>query len=826
MIEESMVTALGRKCIDNLAGNIFKNNLHLLPVLISVWYKSIVTLTAVLFSYYSLSAQVKNVTFRCLDENKPAPFISVMIKNLTDSNHTMLITDENGQCLARNLSPTYRYQIAVRQPGYVPYTDTLIIGVQTSVEIHLSQLATNLKGVTIEGTKGYISRVGPKLLVNVQELKKFTNETSILGILNYAPGVIVDGNQISLNGRPGTKILIDGRDQLNLTNQQLKTILAENVRSIEIIENPSAQFDASGTGGVINIITRKNFSKRFVDTFNPTYTRSRTNSASLNNDIILSTDRLLINSSVSYINNGAVANKTYFQTSSNNIETFRVNDDGRGDERSRYASASAGFDYKITERQVLSGGASIFHTNGDNYANSIQQYEGKNTGMGNSAMFNSYNGTDGTNSYFYLGLNTKLDTLQSARKIFIDFTTYKSDLAVDNRASNPSRYQLTRGDAFNHTKLISANLDYNKTLNKITSVNYGMRYAASFLKSNSQYNFSTLETQTGELQGTHYDEQQGAAYIDINRNYKRLSVSFGLRAEYLYFNNQFLIGNTSNHKFDKSYFNLFPTFNINYAATDNATYSLFGGKRIIRPPYSYFSPYIKVINNFSYFTGNPSLVPSFIYNIGSSLLLRHQYSFSFSYAYTAKTIGSVQNYDQSHTTTIYSIANLGGQHNLNLSAYVPVKISAMINLRLSSAAFFNKYHNTLDLPQYKPKGSVGYYARINGAYEISESLTVNSTYYYLSAYQQLQLKRSERSYLDIGCNYTIKPDKFSFRLSFNDILWKYNSSERMIAEASSVDTYNRYDTRKIELGLTYSFGQMKSGRRTNSSQNENRYRLN
>jgi hypothetical protein len=44
MIEESMVTALGRKCIDNLAGNIFKNNLHLLPVLISVWYKSIVTL--------------------------------------------------------------------------------------------------------------------------------------------------------------------------------------------------------------------------------------------------------------------------------------------------------------------------------------------------------------------------------------------------------------------------------------------------------------------------------------------------------------------------------------------------------------------------------------------------------------------------------------------------------------------------------------------------------------------------------------------------------------------------------------------------------------
>ena len=725
------------------------NNKRQLKLFKKVIIKAIITFAFfITITNYSIAQVNPSTTFIVFEEHSTAPFSTVVLRNLKDRIQQVYVTDENGQFVAQNLRSTISYQILVKHLGYKPYSDTLIIGEKNKIEIRLKPLPNSLKEVNIRGTQGYINRVGPKLIVNVQDLKKFTNETSILGILNYAPGVIVDGGTISLNGRSGTKVLIDGRDQLNLTTQQLKTILADNVKEIEIIENPTARYDASGTGGVINIVTKKNFSNLFTDTFSPTYTRSRTNSAALNNDIIFSTDRLLINSSLSYINNGAKADKSFLQSSS--VDNFmKVDDNGISNERSRYTSGSIGLDYKLTDRQTLSAGASIFHTNSDNYANSLQNYSGQNVGSSNSAIFNSYNGNEGTNTYIYFGLNTVLDTLQSTRKFFVDFTTYKSDLLIDNSAFNQSQQQLTQGSAFNNTKLISANLDYSRTLGKRTSLDYGLRYAASFLESDSQYNFTSGATLTNEYQGTDYTEQQGAAYLDFNRNYERISISLGIRAEYLYFNNQFLRNNTEQEEIDKSYFNLFPTFNINYVATDKATISIFGVRRIIRPPYSYFSPYIKVINNFSYFTGNPpALVPSFVYNIGSSLLLNHQYSVSLSYAFTDKAIGPIQYYDTSTATTIYTIGNLNNQHNLNLSVYVPVQISEKVNLRVSSAAFFNKFKNMMTTPQFKPRGSLGYYFRANAAYEVTKSLSINSTYYYLSAYQQLQVKRSERSYLE------------------------------------------------------------------------------
>lgn len=786
----------------------------------------IVLLILLTASTVTIAQTNHSVTFGVYEEKSPVSYATVVIRNFKDTLQQVLITNENGFCIARNISKDTRYQILIRQLGYEPYADTLVIGDKTTLDIHLKLLPGQLHEVTIKGAQGYVTRVGPKLLVNVQDLKKFTTETSILGIMNYAPGVIVDNGRISLNGRPGTKVLIDGRDQLNFSTQQLKTILAENVKTIEIIENPTAQYDASGTGGVINIITKKNFGEQFTDTFSPNFTSGKTNSAGLNNDIVFSTDRLLLNSSLSYINNGAIADKRFIQTSRDTQNPFKIEDLGNSNERSRYSSGSIGMDYKLTKQQVLSAGASLFHTNSDNYINSVQTYSGQNIGLAGNAIFNGYNGKNGTNAYAYLGLNTTLDTLQSTRKIFIDFTSYKSNQSVDNSANGPSQQQLTQGTVLNHTKLISGNLDYNRILNKKTTLDYGLHYAASFLKSDSKYGFSNHGVNTNESQGTDYTEQQGAVYADLNRNYERISISLGLRAEYLYFDNQFFQSNTTGGKFDKSYFNIFPTFNINYVATEKATFSFFGGRRIVRPPYTYFSPYINVINNFSYFTGNPALVPSFVYNVGSSLLLNHKYSLSFSYAYTDKAIGSIQYYNPETSTTIYTIGNLSNQHNLNLSAFIPVQLTEKISLRMSSAAFFNKYKNTLQTPQYKPKGSLGYYFRINAAYEVTPLLTVNSTYYYLSAYQQLQLQRSERSYLDLGFNYTVKPDQLTIKLTFNDLLWKYNSSEHSISSASALDTYDRYDTRKIELGLTYRFGGMKSKKRTTESKNEDRYRLN
>jgi len=77
-----------------------------------------------------------------------------------------------------------------------------------------------------------------------------------------SPGVYVDGEgNITLNGRSGVIVLIDGR-QTHMSSEELanylRTMPADNIERIEIMENPPARYDAEGSGGVIDIRLKQN----------------------------------------------------------------------------------------------------------------------------------------------------------------------------------------------------------------------------------------------------------------------------------------------------------------------------------------------------------------------------------------------------------------------------------------------------------------------------------------------------------------------------------------------------------------------------------------
>ena len=94
----------------------------------------------------------------------------------------------------------------------------------------------------------------------------------------------VDNNEnISLKGKFGTKIYVDGKlvqlDSKNLA-EYLKSLQSSDIESIEMIPNPSAKYDASGKGGIINIKLKKNKKYGFNGSVNAGFDRgfnSRTN---------------------------------------------------------------------------------------------------------------------------------------------------------------------------------------------------------------------------------------------------------------------------------------------------------------------------------------------------------------------------------------------------------------------------------------------------------------------------------------------------------------------------------------------------------------------
>jgi hypothetical protein len=95
---------------------------------------------------------------------------------------------------------------------------------------------------------------GEKVKVNVEGTNLGASGTAI-DVLRRSPGVIVmGGERITVFGKGEPIIYVDG--QLLSSVDILKTIPAADIKSIEIIRNPSARYDASGRA-VINIITKK-----------------------------------------------------------------------------------------------------------------------------------------------------------------------------------------------------------------------------------------------------------------------------------------------------------------------------------------------------------------------------------------------------------------------------------------------------------------------------------------------------------------------------------------------------------------------------------------
>jgi hypothetical protein len=93
-----------------------------------------------------------------------------------------------------------------------------------------------------------------------------------LEALKKTPGVIVNqDNSITLNGASAALVMINGRQtylQAEELAQLLKSMTASDLKSIEVIKNPSAEYDASGTGGIVNLVLQKSIAEGFNGSIN------------------------------------------------------------------------------------------------------------------------------------------------------------------------------------------------------------------------------------------------------------------------------------------------------------------------------------------------------------------------------------------------------------------------------------------------------------------------------------------------------------------------------------------------------------------------------
>ena len=130
-----------------------------------------------------------------------------------------------------------------------------------------------LEGVDVRGKKPIISFEGEKMIVNVERLEG-TASLNMFEILRLVPGVVILNDQtIRLNGMGDITVLLNGRKQTMTADQAvrlLKSMPASNISEIEVYNGKSVRFDAAGSGGTLNIVTKANVADRYNIAFTNT----------------------------------------------------------------------------------------------------------------------------------------------------------------------------------------------------------------------------------------------------------------------------------------------------------------------------------------------------------------------------------------------------------------------------------------------------------------------------------------------------------------------------------------------------------------------------
>jgi len=174
------------------------------------------------------------------------------------------VADENGKFTLVKV-PTGEFDVEVSFVGYltrkfhVNTTDKreeIDLGV-----VRLSFEATFLTDVVVEGERALIEEKVDRTVYNAEN-DKTTAGGDATDVLRRVPmlSVDLDGN-VSLRGNDNVKVLINNKPSTIMAtsiSDALKQIPADLIKTVEVITSPSAKYDAEGSGGIINIITKKN----------------------------------------------------------------------------------------------------------------------------------------------------------------------------------------------------------------------------------------------------------------------------------------------------------------------------------------------------------------------------------------------------------------------------------------------------------------------------------------------------------------------------------------------------------------------------------------
>ena len=223
--------------------------------------KNLLLLIFVCFSVQVTFTQNFQISGKVVDKksSQPLSYVTITCKNAEKKIVTGVISDEQGNFIIKKL-PSEKLNFSFQFIGFKTLEKQLLVSKNINLgTIYLEEDVTSLNEVEIQGETSTIVQKVDRKIINVGKDLVSTGTTS-LEMLENIPSIDVNqlSGTISLRGNENVRVLVNGKPSNINTEQLLKQIPSNSVKSVEIITNPSAKFNPDGMSGIINLILKKN----------------------------------------------------------------------------------------------------------------------------------------------------------------------------------------------------------------------------------------------------------------------------------------------------------------------------------------------------------------------------------------------------------------------------------------------------------------------------------------------------------------------------------------------------------------------------------------
>ena len=586
----------------------------------------------------------RHLTGTIIDENRqPVPYANVYLLHPSDS--TAIgggVSNEAGVFVIPYEQPTVLARIS-----YVGYKTVYRLCNNEQVgTIQMKPETMTIKGVVVTGERPKVQLQGNSLMMNVEGTVMERMGTAE-DVLSRVPTISKKGDVFEILGKGVPLIYLNNRKLTDL--QELRNILSDNIKNIEVIQNPGARYDAS-VNAVIIIHTKRAAGEGLGVELS---SWSRKGHGYANNERInltYRTGKLELFANIFGAYNKRWERGDFEQTVF--ADTLWVITNKQKDKvYNPFLEGRFGFNYQLNDNNSFGG----FYQHTYDYVKTWSDYDDDlqaNGSMYDHLQNSSINRAEGTPKHqvnlYYTG---------KIGKFSIDFNadyTYRNqrnrnqqqELSVEYDDRDVNTYALTR------SRLMAEKLFVTYPIGK-GQIEVGEEYT------NTRWN-SSFENEQGFIANSNNEqhEQTIAPFIELRQQIGRLQLAAGLRYEHV--TSEYFVGGIRRDDQSRTYNDFFPSVSLS-ASVKKVQLSFSYAKRTRRPSYWQLSSDVIYANRLNLQTGNPYLKPVKYHNVNTMAMWKWLYlnvNFSHCVDPILYTAGSLENDSKVNLVTYKNYDNL------------------------------------------------------------------------------------------------------------------------------------------------------------------------